>query len=360
MLTFQDVVVVPFTELTDSLAAYHRGGPIWPRWSEQGAARHHRGGVPWDTEPMSAEPVATLDEAIWGGPIVGHFGHLVADFSTRLPDAAEVPGDMPVLFGSKVGNRIEHPRSPGFFHWIASWYGVLTRAVQVMEPTLVRTLHVAPQGEQIGGPGPDERYLGLLGARCDRLLAPSDPVDVLYVSRGAMHARLAGEGYIEEALRSRGVCVIRPETMHLRDQLRAYLSARRIIMPEGSAAHGLQLLGHIDADLVVINRRPGGARFAAPSLEPRARSVAYVDAIAGFVQGLDRGGGPAPYYGLSVLDADRLRETLGVPRTDWSEGEFRRARDADIAAWLEREQASARWDVPGSRELIEEGLRAVV
>jgi hypothetical protein len=75
------------------------------------------------------------------------------------------------------------------------------------------------------------------------------------------------------------------------------------------------------------------------------------------LHGLDIGGKPAIYFGLSVLDPERLFDALPIGHL-WDQKVFEAARDADVHEWLEAEQASARWSVPGSRELVAETLRA--
>src|SRR5688572_16905304 len=95
MLSFRDVLVTPYTDLLDGPRGgmYHRGGPHWPDWSTQTAARYCAGGVPHDVEPSDGEPKSTLaDRIAWGGAITWHFGHQIADFTTRLlPTLAEMP-----------------------------------------------------------------------------------------------------------------------------------------------------------------------------------------------------------------------------------------------------------------------------
>ena len=50
----------------------------------------------------------------------------------------------------------------------------------------------------------------------------------VYVSRAGMHARLAGEAYLEQVMRDAGVHVIRPETLPLPLQLEAYATERYV------------------------------------------------------------------------------------------------------------------------------------
>jgi hypothetical protein len=177
----------------------------------------------------------------------------------------------------------------------------------------------------------------------------------LYVSRAGLRARFAGEGYLEVVLREAGFRVLRPETVSLEAQLSAYAGAETIVFAEGSALHGPQLMGRSLGDVTVLTRRAGW-NLARAVLHPRAKSLRYVEAVQSLVHGLDLGGEPADYFGLSILEPEMLLAELPIGYL-WEQKAFEAARDA-VQEWLETERASPRWAVPGSRELIAETLRA--
>src|SRR5262245_5235752 len=109
-LAFSDTAIVPFSELLDTPfgASDHRGGPVWPRFDGQMPARHCRAGVPIDVEPAVEGPFAeTIGPVAWGGPIVRHFGHQLADFSMRLPHTVDRRPDLPLAFATKPDYGIE-------------------------------------------------------------------------------------------------------------------------------------------------------------------------------------------------------------------------------------------------------------
>ena len=54
----------------------------------------------------------------------------------------------------------------------------------------------------------------------------------------------AAEILLEMVLQERGVRVVHPETLPLEEQLSIYLGADALIVAEGSAQHGLELLGY--------------------------------------------------------------------------------------------------------------------
>jgi hypothetical protein len=361
LLGFRDVLVTPYTGLLDVPRGgeYHRGGPSWPDWSSQTAARHCLLGRPQDVEPPETEPASALTGPVaWGGGITWHFGHQIADFTTRLlPTLAEMPD---VRFAFSTHERAlmrSMDQTPRHFREALDWYGIGHEQVDlIIEPTLVERLVVAPQAEQLHGPGPEPWYLDLQDEHTASRLGDVKRRGSLYISRAGMAARFAGEAYLETVLQKVGFRVLRPETVSLGHQLRAYAGAESIVFAEGSALHGAQLMGRSLGDVTVLARRTG-KNLAQAALKPRARSLCYVDAVRSLMHGLDIGTEPAEYFGLSILDPERLLAALPIAHL-WDQKAFEAARDTDVQEWLEIERASPRWAVPGSPELVTESLRA--
>ncbi len=363
--TFRDVVVVPYSDLLDRWrdGEIHRGGPIWPDWDEQVRPRHRRAGQPVDVRPADPEgPLVEAGPMAWGGAIADAFGHQVADFSTRLVATVRARPDLPVAFASRPDlGYADLDTAPAWFRAILDWFGVPPERVRIIAvPTRVAELFVAPQAEQLGGPGPDVGYLDALDALGhERLGRPASTDGLLYVSRAGMEARFAGEPYLEDSLRAAGVRVLRPEAQSLPEQLRNYRAASNVVMAEGSALHALQLLGRIEADLGVLERRPG-THLAAANLRPRVRGLAYDEVATKLVHGILPTGRPALPKGLSVADPDRLIESFARRGTDlrptWDEAAWNRARDADVLRWAETQAARPGHLGIGSVEHILEGL----
>ena len=363
--TFRDVVVVPYSDLLDRWrdGEIHRGGPIWPDWDAQVAARHQRGGRPIDVRPADPEGgTLTAGPLAWGGAVVDAFGHQVADFSTRLLGTLRARPGLPVAFASRPDLGYgDLGSAPGYFKAILDWLGLPPERVRIITaPTRVAEVFVAPQAEQLSGPGPDGAYLDALDALADTRLGPAVRANsVLYVSRAGMEARFAGEPYLEEVLAASGVQVMRPESLPLAEQLRNYRAATNVVMAEGSALHSLQLMGRLDADVAVLERRPG-TRLARANIAPRVRSLTYDEVSTRLVHGILPTGRPALPKGLSVADPERLIEAFdrrGVDlRPAWSDGDWVAARDADVLRWSETQAERPGHLGPGSVELILDGL----
>ena len=92
------------------------------------------------------------------------------------------------------------------------------------------------------------------------------------------------------------VTVVHPETLGLKDQLEIYLGANALILAEGSAQHGLELLGvHAHKPVVVICRRPQLEGMAASGSFP---SGEVLEAIKTQWQAKDG----VAWNGLAMLD----------------------------------------------------------
>jgi hypothetical protein len=364
VLEFRNVPIVPFTELVavhQSGSIFHRGGPIWPDFGSQVHARHCRQGIPVDTEPVPKLDGASSERRplAWAGPIVPHFGHQLAEFSMRLWPTLRVWPDALMAFGvhTKSAYRsVQH--TPRFFREVLSWFGVPDDRVSIVaDPRIASHVFVAPQAEQIGGPAPQVDYLDSLEELATRRLGKCQRSGFAYVSRAGMGVRFAGEEYLERALASAGARIIRPELLSLKIQLRAYLSAEHLIFAEGSALHGAQLLGRSLEDVTVLVRMRG-VRVAEASLAPRARSLRYIDATSGVLNGLWPSGNTAHDVGMPVLLESAVLDAfdrLGLPiRATWRTADFLSARNADIERWLLSELA--RTTPPGSHDVLAQSM----
>lgn len=312
----------------------------------------------------------TVDEpCAWGSPIIRHFGHQIADFSTRLLETSRLdPGIIvavsPKLRTSKKSGKIyAEPLTP-YFEAILDWYDIARSRVRVVDrPWIVRELWVAPQSEQLCGDVTDDRTLDALDEVVARKFGAIEKrQEPVFVSRSLQRSRLAGEVYLDKVLAAQGVRVVHPETLPLRDQLSIYAESDLLIFSEGSAVHGTQLLGRSLGAVHVLNRRPG-ARLAEANVRPRARSLEYFDPSDISVFGVTPAGNPAPETGLSIPDSDRLIaffEHLGIHvSADWREDEFSAQQERDLLGWLEQEAGFSRSQHPAYWPLVREKLAAL-
>jgi hypothetical protein len=343
-ISFRNVIVTPTAAILHRpLPVEFQGGPAWPDFESQRAARHLRGkeAKPFDTAPdvPAAPPAESLAEALWCGPLCPHFGHAIADYGGRIAVSAHLRPGLPLLFSHRGEEE-----APPFFAGLLRQLGVeASRAVILRRPVRVGLLHVFPQAERLQGPAPDPAYLDLLQRHGAGDTDPELAGRTVFLSRSKVRAdtligRIAGEAYLDEALRRAGVIVAYPEELPLAEQMRLYRSAGRLLFSEGSALHGLQLLGRIRAEVGVLVRRPG-SRMAGNAVRPRAARLHWLEAMAGLVRGRRRDGvGFDVSRGLAVPDAAALQEVLGARfgihlAPHWDAGEFRAAVLADLQRW---------------------------
>tara|TARA_R110002096_G_scaffold260779_5_gene454083 strand:+ start:4717 stop:5988 length:1272 start_codon:yes stop_codon:yes gene_type:complete len=336
---FEDIPVVPVSQETGMVLL---GGPVWENWPQSGALRHNRSGIPVDRKPPV--PGGGLTDftapATWGGHAVPHFGHFIVEHSTRILQARVEHGAKKMLFTLPPGHTAD--QIPAFFWQILAWYGVETGNVSfVTAPLRVRELWAAPMAEQWAHVPTSEDYLSLLSENSAARGLKTKRNAIVYVARDRMEATAeghnAGEPYLVSVLQRLGVTVIRPETLSLRDQLAYYQGAETLIFAEGSALHGLQLLGRRDQTVVVLNRRPN-MRIGLSAIQPRVTTLAYAEVTRGTAAVLWPNGNPWIVRAISLYDVDCLPATfgrLGVPLSRvWDNAAYLAARDHGIRTWI--------------------------
>lgn len=242
----------------------HTSGPI----IDYGPFRLCRGGNVID-DPATIDTITnTIDEAVWGGFIHTHFGHFIPEHTTRLIHNDQLP----VIFVNYFDT------TPQMFYDICELFNITPLVCNT--PTIVRKLTIRPQMEQYTLPNkcifPSDRYIAML----DSIPHKSSAYTNVFVSRGKVRigmAGVAGERIIERAFAEKGYYIMYPDTMSLLEQLSIYKNASNIVMTEGSALYGLQLLGNL-GHITIISRRPN-YKMNWQSLIKRAKSLRYVNAV---------------------------------------------------------------------------------
>lgn len=284
---------------------------------------------------------------------------MVADFGMRIAASSRLDETTPLVFSLSAAPGSE---PPPFFWQIIDHFGVdRARVLLIRRATRFEELGVVPQAERRFGGGPGRRHLQLMNAIAAASAPPDRDVACVFVSRGLWpKGRFAGESYLDKVFTDAGVTVFHPETVDLQSQLRLYRRARRLIFSEGSALHALQLLGHIDADVAVLVRRPAN-RVASASLRPRVRSLRYIRAARGVIYGVTVSGAPQEPGGISVVDERSCiagLQSIGIDLAGlWDSRSYAAARDDEIAAWIAYRLATA--SHPGEPAMIEKRLHAL-
>ena len=318
--------ILPFKDLLNRPSggeAYY-GGVLFNIIQDQSALRHFRGSTPID-RPIYVDDCNDLkfkihqNRLFWCGPLAFHFGHQIADFGSRvlLASIDPRPGDL-LWYPWRASSRWEDllPWQKFLLTYLNPGnknHYICTEALQVDE------LIVYPQQARMRA-YPTAAHLEAL-CWCEKRLNRVSS-GVVYISRRhfapcedsvSLKGAYAGELLLETLLRDRGVNVIYPEQIDLKTQLEIYLSATALIIAEGSAQHGLELLGfHRDKSVFVICRRKQTVGMELP-LSVRFPKTKFVDAITSLWKANDG----VVWNGLAILDwnvvADAINPLLSIP-----------------------------------------------
>jgi len=302
--------------------AYY-GGVVCAAPEQQPVLRHFRGDAAVDRPCLEASAPTGLAQPhggrlFWCGPLGWHFGHQVADFGSRVLLASVDPRGGTLLWAPWPSGNGWDALAP----WQRALLAYLNpgqKPVALLTQTLkAEHLIVVPQQARMWAT-PSVAHLEALGW-CEDHLAPGKG-GVLYVSRtqaapcldgSSLRGSIAAERQLESLLRERGVGIVYPEQLSLGEQLAAYRGANAIVVAEGSAQHGLELLGvHVDKEVIVICRRPQRAGMELP-LRARFPRVRWIEAIA--ERWMARGG--AAWCGLTLVHWERVAAVLNTVLDD--------------------------------------------
>lgn len=333
--TFRDIYVAPAQRFSTTLHTM-AGGPSWPGWEKRTFERQCRGGRPVDEAPTHSGEAARASwpNAFWGGMVVRHFGHQIAEFSLRI---------LPSRFASPGARLVFAPMGGG-----PPWFGALLDWCELPEehrifidrPLQVAQLTVVAQAEQLNGVGPDPAHLDLM----DRFIQakpdlPKRDRRTVFVSRAGLQpnrARFAGEAYIEDCARRAGALVIRPEQLLLHEQMRTYMGSTHLVFSEGSALHLLQLAGRQFGDVTVLGRRPKDNFIS--FVAPRTTRYRHAATCAHLVHGLRPDGPPSYADGITIPDVPEMFDAFGHAgadiRSHFDFRAFARVMTDDLMNWL--------------------------
>jgi hypothetical protein len=254
-----EVDVKEFKDIEVSFA-----GPIFPDfYGENDYLRTHENGkIDELPESSNQENLLVVNETLlWCGYFIDHYGHFVADSISRMAQYSGIKGK---LCFSVTDIKVHHTweNSPSWFKEIIEFFGYTSHDVYfISEPFIAKKMYAAPQLEYVKQKKETTNsYLDLL----DKHTPPKQlnkKTKVYYISREGLKSylgKIAGESYLEQFLEDINVRIIRPETLSIKQQLDIYAEAKMLIFAEGSAYHTLQLLGHNDADVLILKRREFG------------------------------------------------------------------------------------------------------
>ncbi len=309
--TLSDTVVQPFHDLFNGPAGgdAYCGGVIFSDIKAQPELRHFRGRRAID-RPLAElasgqpQPVYLEGRQFWCGPLAFHFGHQIADFGSRVLLASVDPRGGELLWCPWLAGSTWDDLKP-WQQFLLTYLNPGGKHHRIADaPVLARELIVVPQQARMRS-APTLAHLEALNW-CESTLNRRSS-GVVYVSRAlfapcrdaaTLVGAYAGEALFERILQEKGVTVIHPESLSLREQLEIYLGASALIVAEGSAQHALELLGvHCRKSVVIICRRDQLQGMELP-LKARFPRVQFIQAFRSQWQANNE----VAWNGLALLD----------------------------------------------------------
>jgi len=205
---------------------------------------------------------------LYGGFFYEHFGHFISESVPRLWPLLLISNKLSIDGICFLGSDAMHPCDasvvlpPTHSEIVSYFLGNTTCDIRVLRsPALVSNLMVSTQASALGPLSqPSDRYIDMLTVHQSSILSSTFLNAKIYVSRSRLKttSRLIGEQFLEQILASAGYLVFHPQEYSIAQQLSVYAASKTIVCCEGSAIHGIELLGRIKANCFVISR--GGLR----------------------------------------------------------------------------------------------------
>jgi hypothetical protein len=251
---------------------------------------------------------------VWGGVLIGHFGHFLMESTGRLWALDALQGAVNgIVF--VVRKDVSRGEISGFHSDFFDLFCPGLRVHVISEPTRIETLEVPGQGFGIGPlSGGTTIFRDVIHRRFATSIAPRGS-DRIYISRSGLGAALGSvleETRIEQCLADCGYDIFHPQLHKLAEQVARYKAARQVIALDGSALHLVAMLGHADQQVAMIKRRiSNGSNAIVRHLAAfTGREPVVVDAISRQWVRSDRRG--ADHFSFAELDFGRLAGALSA------------------------------------------------
>jgi len=219
-----------------------------------------------DANPKPLDYIS--DTSIFGGIIFNQYGHFMSESIHRLWARDDKHSFVFLVYPNKNGcypssfdDLLDYQKDA--FEYL----GVAKRIRLIGVPTKINRLIIPSQASFLGKDYTLDRcYVDFLkdieSRRLDRQLADSGESNTnhtkrkIYVSRSHLPGKssLIGETYLEKELEMEGFYIMRPDYFKLDEKLDLFRNADLLIFPEGSAIHGIQVLGELKAKVVILAR----------------------------------------------------------------------------------------------------------
>lgn len=312
----------------------------------------------------------------YGGPLFNNFGHFLAESAHRLAGlqaARRVDNVRKVVFlpqRYRFQKGRFQPVLPAHFYAVLAYLGVPKKDILLpMKSFTADNLWVPPQQSVFRArTSVSDEYRQFLVQR-ERAAGLNRDVNKprkIYVSRTAFTLRgaFAGESVLEAYFESQGFYILKPEALSLQQQLSYYKSADIVIFAEGAALHVLELLGHIAAKIVIIQRRKLAAKMFIPLLQSRCKEVVSFSELYELPSLFLTSPSNKPAHGssLSVLDSAALAAFLELHATckSFDRDVFKSQAKADIQHYYQTYSAKVAATNPALLSRFEDKVTKLV
>ncbi len=306
------------------------GGPIIPNDDLQ-MLRHCRWRRPVDRCESGLDFSNTIaGEWNYLGPIYDHFGHVMSEMIHRVIPSRIIFGHDKWLAVGAINKRsTEYSDLPNVYRQALTAVGITKENLLIVNSdSVVERLNICEQGAQLGA-GPTKDYCQALtlfsNTMLDEHFKQQARSRYVYVTRTGLplQGNFLGESFVEQLFSDAGFEVFRPEDHALIVQMDVYRKADVLVFSEGSACHGVELLGAL-GEVVLLVRRQNHRAIWQRVLAPRA--VIYEEICCEELVGsavLSREDGrPREDYAQYRFDIEKLASRLNeleietVPRVD--------------------------------------------
>lgn len=204
---------------------------------------------------------------LYGGVLIGHFGHFLLESLSRLWALGEYDGEIETVVFVRGWGFVDGSM-PRFVEETLALLGSPRITIVDVNPASFHRLIVPSQllgCHLVAGHETFHRFVHRLSRiRTEPSTLPGDGGDV-YVSRSRFGDSGGGgilcEHVIEENLRNYGYEVIYPEQLTVAQQLDVYNRCGKLVFAKGSALHLFALVAREDQDVLVINRKDDEDQF---------------------------------------------------------------------------------------------------
>jgi hypothetical protein len=198
-------------------------------------------------------PNQSISRAIFGGYAFDHFGHFLLESLSRvwIEQTQEIDDSVPLVWIGGRGVSIKHWMSD-----ICRQIG-LNREVMIIDSStgaLAVEELLVPQASCELHEWIHPEQLRRLGTTPWRPIQSESKVWLSRVGMGTSHGGLAEEAEVEQVLADSGWSIVRPEELSIEEQVDVLAGASHVAGVEGSALHGLVLVGGFGGTIDIIRR----------------------------------------------------------------------------------------------------------